>query len=149
MYGPPGNGQPARTAVVVPQVRVTVDVDDRLTIETSSLDTGAKLDPLSFVIDRNGEIWIGNLDIGDVRRSIQNLILSRGNFKTVRAFFAHLVGRIEPDVAGAATESCDVDFAGFYDLTEGRGGVVLPCETDLDRGERNCYTTTVSKPGGK
>jgi hypothetical protein len=148
-YGPTVKGGKARAAVVVPQVRITVDVDDRLTIESWSLDTGAKLAPLSFPIDRNAEIWIGNLDMGDVRRTIQRLDLSRSRFPNVRAFLGHIAGSIEPDVTGAATESCDVDFAGFYDITSGNGDVILPCETAAEHGGRKCYVVTVNPGDGQ
>ncbi len=114
-------------AVVVPQVRITVEVQNELSIHTSSLDTGSALDPLVFPISNDGEIWIANLDVEDVRAIIEKLANPKKEYLPDR-------------------RECDVDFARFYDLTEGQGNVRIPCDDPPQAGERKCYTTTVIKP---
>lgn len=110
-------------AIVVPQVRVTVEVEKSLTIETASLETGEPLTPISFLITGNCEIWIGNLEPEDVRNIIYRLETKKDYKRSV--------------------PKCDIDFARCYDLTEGQGDVVLPCDEPPEAGSRKCYLVAV------
>lgn len=143
-YGPAGSRRQPRNAVVVPQVRITVDVDELLTIRTWSLDTGSELDPLKFVVDKNAELWIGNIDPDEVRSIIEDLDTSHP-FRAMRRFIEDVVGPAAN--ANRAIERCDVDFARFYELTDGTGDMVVPCDVNPAAGERKCYTVTVKKGG--
>jgi hypothetical protein len=127
-YHPPVKGGGPHVVVAVPQARITVEVDDRLDIQSWSLDTGEELDALSFTIDRDGEVWIGNLDAADIRVIINRLA---DPFKGYE---------------GAKPLSCDVDFARVYELTEGAGDVVLPCDDPPEAGDRKCYIVMVKPP---
>jgi hypothetical protein len=130
-------------SVVVPQVRLTVEVAREITIHTWSLDTGEKLDPLSFEVTRDAELWITNIEPNDVQAIIKDLDISGKAYAVVQSIIDHLAGFAATAESSEKPDSCDVDFARIYEVTEPNGEVVLPCDADGERGERKCYPATV------
>ncbi|HYK03239.1 MAG TPA: hypothetical protein VE974_15885 [Thermoanaerobaculia bacterium] len=132
VYQPNRTGKNAPlTQVVVPQVRVTVDVDQTIELDMYSLDHGVKLDPIRFTIHGNEDIWIGNMDPPNVRYVID-----------------HIDDPIYCDVPGDAPNQitdCDPDFAFYYGVLAGPRGLSLPCQY-RPGGMRRCYGVMVEEP---
>jgi hypothetical protein len=109
---------------LVPQTRVTVDVDKRVRIFSYSLDTGEKLDSIAFDVTDDADILVGSADPGDIRKLLNQLV----------------------DPQPFVKEHTDYDFELYYPLLDGDddgGGLPVPFSKDGRFGDPNCYTNTV------
>jgi hypothetical protein len=112
---------------LVPQLRVRVDDVQVVQIFFFSLDTGEKLDSLTFNLTGNADILIGNADPGDVPRVLKNIITG-GNDHDNRT---------------------DFDFELYYNLLDGPDdGGGLPIPRAIKFGDPHCYTVKVAPPNG-
>jgi len=117
------------TKCLVPEVVVTVEVETKVDILSFSLDTGEKLDRISFNVDRAADIWIGSADPADIRVVLENLL--QPHLEPVKRY-----------------DEADYDFELYYQLLEGDDdGGGLPVPRAIRFGEPNCYTTLVGGGG--
>jgi hypothetical protein len=131
--------EPKRTPDVVkkclvPQIEVSVEVEEFVHILSYSLDTGEKLDSISFqltapanILTPPANILIGNADPGDIRKVLKRLVY--------------------PDAKEPIEKRSDFDFELYYTLLEGEddgGGLPVPLSEYGKFGNPHCYTAKVA-----
>jgi hypothetical protein len=119
---------PVVSKPTVPELIVTVELKQTVHILSYSLETGEKLDRLSFdVPSTGGDIYVGNGDPGDVRMVIANVGQQNMTFRK---------------------EDNDHDFELYYPLLEGDDdGEHLPIPHAIRFGTPHCYTLKVGGGG--
>lgn len=117
------------TKCLVPQIQVSAEVKRFVHILSYSLDTGERLDSISFELPDNADadILIGNADHGDIRTALQNLVYPPKPGKPLRY-----------------DNRTDFDFELYYTLLEGEDdGGGLPVPRAIRFGNPHCYTAKV------
>ena len=113
---------------VLPQIMLTVPVENIFEIRLWSLATGEPLESLTFKVTSPMDLWVANMDVPSIHAVIDRL---NGH---------------KPCVPSRRYEAqCDADFGFFYSVVVGNpNDVSLPCG---DRGgERRCYSVMVDAP---